>query len=206
MIHIYDISGKKVLLYVKIQEDFPHAAVCSYKTLATKGGKMEEKIIVTMTDEFLFDFTLYHTYSKLAGFLTNVLGLAVMFMGFIMLFMGKIQPVQLIFYLIASVVFVGYTPMLLKVRVRKQAKEMEELCRPKRYIFGEAGITVAYGEKEERYAWEQIQRVVATPKTIGFYYEVDNALIVPKVDFGDRFVPIMTMVTQHVRPSCIRLR
>ncbi len=40
-----------------------------------------------MTDTYLFDFTLYHTYSKLAGFLTNILGAAIAFMGIIMLTM-----------------------------------------------------------------------------------------------------------------------
>ena len=38
---------------------------------------MKEKITVKMTDKYLFDFTLYHTYSKFAGFLTNVLGAAI---------------------------------------------------------------------------------------------------------------------------------
>ena len=57
-----------------------------------------------MTDTYLFDFTLYHTYSKLAGFLTNILGAAIAFMGIIMLTMGKIKLVQIIFYLVAAVV------------------------------------------------------------------------------------------------------
>ena len=65
---------------------------------------MEEKITVRRTDTYLFDFTLYHTYSKLAGFLTNILGAAIAFMGIIMLVMGKIKPVQIIFYLVAAVV------------------------------------------------------------------------------------------------------
>ena len=42
-----------------------------------KERKVEEKITVRMTDTYLFDFTLYHTYSKLAGFLTNILGAAI---------------------------------------------------------------------------------------------------------------------------------
>ena len=50
---------------------------------------MKEKITVKMTDKYLFDFTLYHTYSKFAGFLTNVLGAAIAFMGIIMWIMGK---------------------------------------------------------------------------------------------------------------------
>lgn len=73
-----------------------------------KERKVEEKITVRMTDTYLFDFTLYHTYSKLAGFLTNILGAAIAFMGIIMLVMGKIKPVQIIFYLVAAVVFIVY--------------------------------------------------------------------------------------------------
>lgn len=69
-----------------------------------KERKVEEKITVRMTDTYLFDFTLYHTYSKLAGFLTNILGAAIAFMGIIMLAMGKIKLVQIIFYLVAAVV------------------------------------------------------------------------------------------------------
>ena len=69
-----------------------------------KERKVEEKITVRMTDTYLFDFTLYHTYSKLAGFLTNILGAAIAFMGIIMLVMGKIKLVQIIFYLVAAVV------------------------------------------------------------------------------------------------------
>lgn len=69
-----------------------------------KERKVEEKITVRMTDTYLFDFTLYHTYSKLTGFLTNILVVAIAFMGIIMLVMGKIKPVQIIFYLVAAVV------------------------------------------------------------------------------------------------------
>ena len=46
-----------------------------------KERKVEEKITVRMTDTYLFDFTLYHTYSKLTGFLTNILVAAIAFMG-----------------------------------------------------------------------------------------------------------------------------
>lgn len=74
------------------------------------------------------------------------------------------------------------------------------------YIFGDEGIKVWCNEKERFYPWEQIEKVVVAPKTIGFYYDSDQALIVPKADFGDRFVPIMKMDTEHVRPGGVRLR
>ena len=99
------------------------------KTIKERKVFMEEKITVRMTDTYLFDFTLYHTYSKLAGFLTNILGAAIAFMGIIMLVMGKIKPVQIIFYLVAAVVFVAYTPLLLKYRSKKQVKGIDRISR-----------------------------------------------------------------------------
>ena len=167
---------------------------------------MEEKITVTMTPDFLFDFTLYHTYSKLAGFLSNVLGLAIAFMGIILLVTGKIHGFQIVFYLVAAAVFIAYTPVLLKVRAKKQVSTIKKYKYPNIYTFGEQGIDVTYEETSEHYPWEKIEKVVTAPKTIGFYYGKDDALIIPKQDFKDRFVPIMTMVTKHVRPGSVKFR
>ena len=37
----------------------------------------ENKMMVNMTKEALYDFLLFHAYSKFSGFLVNILGLAV---------------------------------------------------------------------------------------------------------------------------------
>lgn len=46
---------------------------------------------------------------------------------------------------------------------------------------------------------------MTTPKTIGIYYEKDRAFIIPKEAFGDRFVPVMQMVVQHIGLNNVRL-
>ena len=145
-----------------------------------KERKVEEKITVRMTDTYLFDFTLYHTYSKLAGFLTNILG--------------------------AAIVFIVYTPLFLKYRSKKQVKRIERYHVPNEMTFNDEGIQVEFADKKETYEWEQIQKVVTTPKTIGFYYETEKALIVPKPDFGDKFVPILTLATKKLGSARVHLR
>lgn len=145
-----------------------------------KERKVEEKITVRMTDTYLFDFTLYHTYSKLAGFLTNIL--------------------------VAAVVFIVYTPLFLKYRSKKQVKRIERYHVPNEMTFNDEGIQVEFADKKETYEWEQIQKVVTTPKTIGFYYETEKALIVPKPDFGDKFVPILTLATKKLGSARVHLR
>ena len=95
---------------------------------------------------------------------------------------------------------------LLKMRAKKQVKAIEQYREPNRCTFDEEGITVEYSDKTQKFPWEQIVKVVVAPKTIGFYYDADQALIVPKPDVGDCFVPIMTLAKQHVRPGGFMLR
>lgn len=172
----------------------------------TPEGVMAETIEVNMTPEYLFDFQLYHTYSKFSGFLSNVLGLAVLFMGIIMWVNDQISLVRFLFFVLAAAVFIGYTPVLLKKRSKEQVKGLERFRCKNTYTFAEDGITVQYADKTEHYAWGRFKRVVTAPKTMGFYYGDNDALIIPKADFNDRFIPIMTMVTGHMPPGSVRFR
>ena len=96
--------------------------------------------------------------------------------------------------------------LLLKYRSKKQVKEIERYHVPNEMTFNDEGIQVEFADKKETYEWEQIQKVVTTPKTIGFYYETEKALIVPKPDFGDKFVPILTLATKKLGPARVHLR
>lgn len=167
---------------------------------------MEEKLTVKLAEDTLYDFMLFHTYSKFAGFLSNILGMAVAFMGIIMMVMGRISSVRFIFYLIAALVFIAYTPVSLMLRAKKQMKNNPEYQTPKEYTFGEEGIWISQNEKEENYTWDQIEKVVATPKDIGIYYGPNDAMILPKEQFGDKFIPIMNIITSHITREKVKIR
>ena len=122
-----------------------------------------------------------------------------------MLVMGKIKPVQIIFYLAAAVVFIVYTPLFLKYRSKKQVKRIERYHVPNEMTFNDEGIQVEFADKKETYEWEQIQKVVTTPKTIGFYYETEKALIV-QTRIWDKFVPILTLATKKLGSARVHLR
>ncbi len=165
-----------------------------------------EKLNVQLTKEHLFDFLLYHTFSKASGFLVNMLGMGVIVVGAVMQFTGRIDFTQFVLYVIAGVAFLVYTPILLKIRAKKQMQVNPEYRDPREYIFSEEeGIRVVQGEKETKYDWSRIQRTVTTPKTIGIYYGKDEAFIIPKEAFGSRFVPVMTMVVRHIGLNNVRL-
>lgn len=165
------------------------------------------KITVRMTKEALFDFLLFHAYSKFSGFLINILGLAIAFMGIIMYVTGRTGALNLVFYLAAAFAFLGYTPLQLKLRAKKQVEINPEYSNPAEYVFDEEeGITVNGENTVKKYAWEEIERAVVTPKTIGIYYEKEKALIIPKWDFGEEFLPIFQMIARHLGMNNVRMR
>ncbi len=155
------------------------------------------KITVNMTKEALFDFLLFHAYSKLGGFLVNVLGLAVAFLGIFLYVSGNTTGLGAACYLGASFLFLAYTPILLKIRAKKQVQANPEYSQPVEVTFSEeSGIVAKWQEGKREYPWEDIERAVVTPKTIGIYYGKEQALIIPKPDFGEQFADIFQMIAR----------
>jgi len=167
---------------------------------------MAERINVQLSEKTLFDFLLFHTYSKLAGFLTNVLGTGVGFMGIILLITGKATVMNCLFYFIAAIAFLSFTPLQLRFRAKKAFASMPRYHNEQPYTFDERGICVGKGDGKKCYDWSQVRKVVATPKTIGYYYTDDDALIIPKEDFNDAFLAIMRLTVENVPPQNIKMK
>ena len=91
------------------------------------------------------------------------------------------------------------------IRVKKQMQVNPEYRDPREYVFSEDGVRVVQNEEATLYDWSRIERTVTTPKAIGIYYGKDRAFIIPKTAFGDRFVPVMQMVVQHIGLNKVRL-
>jgi hypothetical protein len=166
---------------------------------------MEESIRVRMTENMLYDFMLFHTYSKFSGFLINVLGLAVVFMGIILFATGRHSGLYLGYYIAAGLVFLGYTPLLIKFRARRQLRYNPKYRDIFFLTFGEDGIKATQNEKVSIYEWSRIKKVVVAPKTIGYYYDVNDAIIVPKEAYEGRFSAVMQIVFKHVPRGTVKI-
>ena len=159
----------------------------------------KQEMTVRMTPELLYDFTLYHTYSRFTGFLSIVLAFAVAIIGLIRVFSGTVPPTMMAFYGGAAFLFIAYTPLTLKLRAAKQVQEIDRYREEVHYIFDPAeGITAEYGGRTEFIPWERCEKVVSAPKNIGIYYGKDLAVILPKTQFGDKFQEIMTVIMANV--------
>jgi hypothetical protein len=73
------------------------------------------------------------------------------------------------------------------------------------YSFSEEGIIMERPGVKTEFSWDDIERAVVTPKTIGIYYGNERAMILPKEDFGEQFVPIFTIIASQLGQSKVRL-
>lgn len=161
---------------------------------------------VQMTVPALFDFYLFHAYSKASGFAANVLGLAVAVVGVFRYVNAGIGAVACALYIAVAIVFLGYTPLTLQWRARKAMRESRYRL-PVRMTFSEkCGIIGEQGTNRRIYPWSEMRRAVVTPKTIGIYLDNDEAIVIPKGDFGDQFVPAFTMITRQLGLKNVRMQ
>ncbi|MBQ6385034.1 MAG: YcxB family protein [Lachnospiraceae bacterium] len=159
-------------------------------------------ITVRMTRSALFDFYLYHAYSKFSGFLTNILGLAVFFLGVFSYASGKISASGCAVFVIASIGFLGFTPLQLRRKADREMRGGRAGSGPIEMIFTDGrGIDVEQGGERTFYSWENVRRASVTPKTIAVYVNEEEALIIPKQDFGDKFVLCYQIIAKNLSAS-----
>lgn len=162
-----------------------------------------EKITVTMTESALFDFFLYHAYSKFNGFLINILGFAIFILGVFSYATGRIDSRTCFFFVIFSVLFLGSTPLQLKFKVKKVMREEKMYQTPMEFTFTDLqGIKVEQaGCADKLYPWKDVVRAAVTPKNIAIYVGKDQALIIPKQCFGTKFLIIYQIIARNIAIS-----
>ncbi len=107
----------------------------------------ENKMMVNMTKEALYDFLLFHAYSKFSGFLVNILGLAVAFMGILPYTTGRVSGIGAALSVVGSGNIPGGTPFQLKMRAKKQVVVNREYNAPVEYSFPKRNHTRAEWRK-----------------------------------------------------------
>ena len=160
-----------------------------------------EKLKVQLTKEQLFDFLLYHTFSKGSGFLVNMLGMCVIILGAVMQFVGKIEFRQFVLYVIVGVVVLAYTPLQLKFRARKQMEVNPEYRDPREYVFSEEdGIIVVQNGQEVRKG-QVIGKVGATGRVTGPHLHLSLIVQGQSVDVEPLLAPWEESGAQPVAAS-----
>ncbi len=158
---------------------------------------MELEFDVKMTPNALYDYMLYHSYTRLSGILSCLVGLFMMSAFFI-----GYSPI----YLIAGIVVVAYLPYTFFIRSRRQYLNNPAFKEPLHYLINDEGITVSQNGTEEKIEWELFTKAVSSPGSILLYTTGVNASIFPKKDLGEKKMMFIEAISTHMPPNKVKIR
>ena len=153
------------------------------------------KTDISINADDMYRFQMYHTYHTGQGILTIVLGIISIVVGIVtpITVPDRVEPIDIIFYIAAGLVFLGYYPVSLKRKAPMQVENSPILSHPLHYIFDEKGITVVADEtaglsEDENTAvlpWEKVFKAVITKDQLLIYSNKVNAYILPLSQVSD---------------------
>jgi hypothetical protein len=161
--------------------------------------------------EYIYDFTLHQTYSKLSGFLVNLSGLSVFIIAGIHLRNGNFSLKTSLLLVAVGICILAYTPIHLFISAKKYEKYNKYNLNI-RYSFDRNGITKEYSKSPNTtvacstYLWKDLLKVVSTPKTIAYFINDNNAYVIPKQDFRNNFLKVMKLTFDNMSHEKIYIR
>lgn len=117
-----------------------------------EANPMEEKkapsVEVKISADDMFRFNLYHVYTHPNGWLTILIGVIAIVVGFTTY--GSVTSGYTLMYFVLGTMLIAYQPFMLHSASKKQVEGSEVLSKPLTYTFLDEGIQI-HTELEERY-------------------------------------------------------
>ena len=117
-----------------------------------EANPMEEKkapsVEVKISADDMFRFNLYHVYTHPNGWLTILIGVIAIVVGFTTY--GSVTSGYTLMYFVLGTLLIAYQPFMLHSASKKQVEGSEVLSKPLNYTFLDEGIQI-HTELEERY-------------------------------------------------------
>lgn len=164
---------------------------------------MKSEFKIKMTTGAMYQFLMYHTYHKLSGFFSIILGLILI--GYFMTPSGRSAQNSLV-YLLFGILFLVYEPWTLYTKAAQQARLNPVFKEPLNYIVSEEGIQIVQGEASNELGWEHVFKVRETGQSLLVYTNQKNAFIWIKKQMGAEQQTVKELIRAHVPANKRKLK
>lgn len=164
---------------------------------------MSVKIKVQMTVKYMYDFMLYHNYTRLNGILGVLLGVIGFAMGAVNAAEGRLQGAAIGFFV--AIIFFIIVPVSIKNSARRQLVQTKAFQQPLEYEMNEDGVTVRQGEAEALTEWGEFRKVVRSRYSVVLYITRVRAIILPKECIGEQYGDMVKIISAHMPAKSVKL-
>ncbi len=158
---------------------------------------MEMEFDVKITGGILYDFLMYHNYSKISNLIVNIVGALILIGGIVN---GHIP------FIICGAILLLYMPVSLFMKAKQQQLASPAFKKPLHYRLCEEGVFVSQDGQEEMQEWANMYKAVSTQKSIILYTTRVNACIFPRKDLGTDVPKLMEIISVNMEPKKVKIR
>lgn len=165
---------------------------------------MQAEFEIRLKPEDLYRFNMYQMYTGIHGWISIVLGIAVLILA--VRTYGAVEMTYTLLYAVFGILFLFYAPVTLKLRSKKLIAASEELSKPLHYVVDEEGFKVSQGEASAVLAWNQIYKMVATKRNILVYSSRKNAYVIPREQLGENYQTLAKLANEKLEKFRVKMK
>lgn len=165
---------------------------------------MEIKVDVKLKVMDMYNFFMYHTYTRASGIFSLLIGVAVAVMFFATY--GEVDSGQSLLYLVFTIFFLIYNPVSFYWKALKQIKTVPIFQNPITYKFDKAGIVTMQNGESAKVEWQDVVKVVTTKRSLIVYLSKVRASILPKEQIGADYEAVVKLIRDNVEESKVKIK
>jgi len=165
---------------------------------------MSVKFQVQMQDEYMYDFLLYHNYTRLSGWMNVVAGVLCFAVFLTKIIGGDVQTA--VIWLMCAILFLVVNPQSLKTRAKMRVNNTPMFQKPLEYELNEEGVIVRQDEQNVKLSWEDFAKAVSTRKNVLLYTGRIMAIILPKKCMGEQYEEVIKMIGTYMPSKKVKIR
>lgn len=165
---------------------------------------MSVKINVKMTEEYMYDFMLYHNYTHTSGLVSVAVGVVALGVAVHYVVAGDMQYFAV--WLMCAILLLFVNPYTMKTRAKSQVENSEMFQKPLEYELTDTGIVVRQDEAEVTTEWTEVTKAISTRKSVILYLGRVRALILPKSCIGEQYEEVLNMLRTHMTSNKVKIR
>lgn len=164
--------------------------------------KREKKFKVQMTREPLFDFMLHQAYIGITGIFTIIVPIGFVIFIIVMFVSGKISLTYLVGMFFLAIALGLSTPFQINNDAKRELSRNPFYIETITYTVSDRGIATMQKGKKKFFSWKQIIEVHMTKKAVGFFYDKQSVLIMPRKVFEEQ--ELMEFVQANMPAGAIK--
>ena len=157
---------------------------------------MPIKFDVKMTRGCVFQFLLFHTYTRPIGLLGLGFGFINLILGIRSTMLSSFSSSLMSF--VFAVVFLGLAPFMLWVSAGRQMTENPMFNKTITYEMDEEGITV-YLDEVKKIPWNGILKGLWNRTLVCLYVTQNRAILIPREAFVEQDAEVISVLDRHVK-------